>query len=262
MTSILPEIFDPPRMATNGCPGRSSAPCRYASSRSMSSPATAGVRWCATPSVDAWARCAAPKASFTYRSPSCASPRASRGSLVSSPPRKRVFSSNTICPSVSAIVAFCASSVSVLSTKETSRLGISSLRRRETGSSEYLASGLPFGRPRCDSTTMRAPRSASSSSVGIAARMRVSSVMWPCSSRGTLKSTRTSARFPRSCSAERSRTVSFAIAYSRAPTYCSRSTHRDAYPHSLSYQPETFTSSPSTTFVHLLSRMQECGFPM
>ena len=22
MTSILPEIFDPPRMATNGCPGR------------------------------------------------------------------------------------------------------------------------------------------------------------------------------------------------------------------------------------------------
>src|SRR6476659_3086372 len=41
--------------------------------------------------------------------------------------------------------------------------------------------------------------------------MRVSSVMWRSSSSGTLKSTRTSARFPFSCAADRSRTVSLGI---------------------------------------------------
>ena len=73
--------------------------------------------------------------------------------------------------------------------------GSSSPSRRATGSSEYFASGLPFGRPRCDSSTTRAPRSSSAWIVGSAARMRVSSVTRPLSS-GTLKSTRTSARLP------------------------------------------------------------------
>src|SRR4051812_38551459 len=49
----------------------------------------------------------------------------------------------------------------------------------------------------------RAPRSSNALIVGIAARMRVSSVTLPPSS-GTLKSTRTSARLPRSSSSRRS----------------------------------------------------------
>ena len=54
---------------------------------------------------------------------------------------------------------------------------------------------LPFGRPRCETRTTRAPRSRSSSIVGSAARIRVSSATWPSSS-GTLKSARTRTRLP------------------------------------------------------------------
>ena len=57
------------------------------------------------------------------------------------------------------------------------------------------ASTLPFGRPRCETSTSEAPRSRSGSIVGSAARMRVSSATRPPSS-GTLKSTRTSTRLP------------------------------------------------------------------
>ena len=42
----------------------------------------------------------------------------------------------------------------------------------------------------------------------------------------------------------------------------SMSTQRDAYPHSLSYHPETFTSVPSTTIVVFESKMHEAGLPM
>ena len=63
-TSILPDTFAPPMIASNGRAGFSSRRDRASSSRSMSSPATAG-RWCVIPSVEAWARCAVPNASFT-----------------------------------------------------------------------------------------------------------------------------------------------------------------------------------------------------
>ena len=56
---------------------------------------------------------------------------------------------------------------------------VSSANRVDTGCSEYFSSGFPLGRPRCDSTTGCAPRSSSSSIVGRAARMRVSSVIRP-----------------------------------------------------------------------------------
>ena len=49
--------------------------------------------------------------------------------------------------------------------------------------------------------------------VGRAARMRVSSVMAPASSSGTLKSTRTSTRLPLSSSAERLARDRFAMGY-------------------------------------------------
>ena len=69
-------------------------------------------------------------------------------------------------------------------------------------SASRLAAGLrdssgsrSFGRPRWDTRIRRAPRSRSSSIVGSAARMRVSSATAPSSS-GTLKSTRTRTRLP------------------------------------------------------------------
>ena len=62
--------------------------------------------------------------------------------------------------------------------------------------SENLSSGPFFGRPRCDIRITDPPFSSTFLMVGIAARMRVSSVTSNLSFRGTLKSTRIIARFP------------------------------------------------------------------
>ena len=75
--------------------------------------------------------------------------------------------------------------------------GASSARRRRTGSIEYLGSGLPLGRPRWLHAVTCAPCSCSHVIVGSAARMRRSSVIRPSSS-GTLKSARSSTRWPSS----------------------------------------------------------------
>ncbi len=69
-------------------------------------------------------------------------------------------------------------------------------------------------------------------------------------------------RMPTSAKREQRNLGAVYPSYIRAPTYRSRSTQRLAYPHSLSYQPETLSSNPSTTFVLFASRMQECGLPM
>ena len=82
-----------------------------------------------------------------------------------------------------------------------------SANRLTTGRKLYLGSGLPFGRPRCEAKTRRAPRSRASFSVGKVSRIRVSSATRPFSS-GTLKSVRTKTRFPES---SRSRIESFFI---------------------------------------------------
>jgi hypothetical protein len=132
-------------MATNGRLGFASAPPRYSSSFSIRKPATAGRTNSATPAVLAWARWAAPKASLTYRSPSCASARESAASFFSSPARKRVFSRRSSSPSASCRVASTAASVCVSPRKRTVRAGSSSRSRRATGSSEYFASGAPLG---------------------------------------------------------------------------------------------------------------------
>ena len=63
-------------------------------------------------------------------------------------------------------------------------------------SSEYLGSGFFFGRPMCDMRITEPPSASTFLTVGMAARMRVSSVTWPSASRGTLKSTRMIARLP------------------------------------------------------------------
>ena len=80
MTPILSEILAPPRMATKGRSGFSMALPRKAISFSISRPATAGIRR-ATPSVEACARWAEPKASFTKTSPRFASFAANSGSF-------------------------------------------------------------------------------------------------------------------------------------------------------------------------------------
>src|SRR5262245_52490496 len=66
-----------------------------------------------------------------------------------------------------------------------------------TGAIEYWASTLPFGRPRWLAHTTVASRSSNAVMVGSAETMRRSSSILP-SRNGTLKSTRTSTRWPRS----------------------------------------------------------------
>ena len=65
MRSTFPETLAPPRIATKGRFGWSSASPRYCSSFSIRKPETAGLRSLATPSVELWARWADPKASLT-----------------------------------------------------------------------------------------------------------------------------------------------------------------------------------------------------
>ena len=77
-TAIFVETFAPPMTATNGFAGFSKTPPRNLISFSMRKPATPG-RIFATPSVEAWARWAVPKASLTYTSPSAARRFAKRG---------------------------------------------------------------------------------------------------------------------------------------------------------------------------------------
>mmetsp|Transcript_4039 Transcript_4039/g.5544 ORF Transcript_4039/g.5544 Transcript_4039/m.5544 type:complete len:253 (+) Transcript_4039:211-969(+) len=84
-TVILEETLDPPTMAAIGFSPLVTAPSRYSSSFARRNPETDGERNLVTPSVDAWARCAVPKASFTKRSNGAASFSTNSGSfLVSS----------------------------------------------------------------------------------------------------------------------------------------------------------------------------------
>ena len=170
-TPSLSSTFAPPEMRANGRSTSPSSRPSISSSRSSNSPAYAG-RSSATPTVDACARCADPNASITNRSRPSASSRAKPGSFFVSPGLKRVFSSTT--------------------SRSSER---SSRSRSSTGAIENAGSGS-FGRPRWEHTaTSDAPRSSSSSSVGSAARIRVSSATRPSSS-GTFRSARTSTRLP------------------------------------------------------------------
>ena len=73
------------------------------------------------------------------------------------------------------------------------RAGCSGARRSVRAGA--LSSILPFGRPRCATTITRAPRARSASMVGIASRIRRSSMIAP-SRIGTLRSSRRSTRLP------------------------------------------------------------------
>ena len=64
MTPSLSLTFDPPRITTNGRRGSLRSGSMTSTSRSSSRPAADG-RNCGGPTIEAWARCDAPKASFT-----------------------------------------------------------------------------------------------------------------------------------------------------------------------------------------------------
>mmetsp|Transcript_17979 Transcript_17979/g.32598 ORF Transcript_17979/g.32598 Transcript_17979/m.32598 type:complete len:254 (+) Transcript_17979:276-1037(+) len=84
-TVILEETLDPPTMAAMGRSPLAMAPSRYSSSLARRNPETEGERNLVTPSVEAWARWAVPKASLTKRSKGAASFSTNPGSfLVSS----------------------------------------------------------------------------------------------------------------------------------------------------------------------------------
>ena len=205
MTSILPEIFAPPRIATKGRFGFSSAPPRYSSSL-LHQEAGDGRLEEARDALGGRVRAVRRAERVVHVEVAEPRERRARALRRSSPrpPRKRVFSSSSDRRRRRAIVRRRRRGVVSVLVDEAHRVLRAAARRgaRATGSSEYFASGFPFGRPRCESSTTRAPRSSSASIVGSAARMRVSSVTRAPSS-GTLKSTRTSARLPRSAASRK-----------------------------------------------------------
>src|SRR6266550_3045858 len=144
---------------------------------------------------------------------------ANPGSLRSSSGWKRTFSSITTSPGSIARTAFSTRGPTESSRSCTSRL-VSSARRFATGASESLAS-VPLGRPRWETSPSDAPPSMSALRVGSAARIRVSSATSPFSS-GTLKSTRTRTRFPRT-------SASRMVRLSNAAAVLAASGDRDAH---------------------------------
>src|SRR5215211_6795500 len=125
---------------------------------------------------------------------STASLSARSGSFFSSPGSYRRFWSSRTWPSPRAWAAWLAWSPATSSTNATSTPRCWA-RTGRTGSSEYLGSRWPLGRPRWEQQITLAPWSSSQRRVGTAARTRRSSVTLP-SSRGTLKSLRTRTRRP------------------------------------------------------------------
>ena len=82
-------------------------------------------------------------------------------------------------PAPSALTASCGGRPTQSVAKRDTARRAARRARSATGCSEYFGSGLPSGRPRCDSRTTCAPCSRRYWSVGSAARMRVSSATRP-----------------------------------------------------------------------------------
>ncbi len=147
------------------------------------------------PLLDACARCAVPKASFTKISPSRAKAAANLSSFFSSPLSNLTFSKRRIPPGGKAATASSTSSPTTVSLLRTSHP-----RRRDncsaTGSIRSFSTTLPLGRPRCEARIILHPLSMRYFIVGNAERILVSSITLPSSERGTLKSTRTKTLFP------------------------------------------------------------------
>ena len=233
-SSSLVDTLLPPTMAQTGRSGLPSAWSSASSSACIIRPAWEG-RCRATPSVLAWARWAAEKASFTYRSASPARSRAKPGSLASSPGWKRVFSSTSTSPSRIAATAAWAAGPTVSAANATGRPS-TSCKAAAMGASVMPGTGLPLGRSKWLHTMTRAPASASSRMVGDRRSMRVRSLMRP-SRTGTFRSARSSTRRPFTSTPSRVGAATYI-----APNRAAVSAMRLLKPHSLSYQPTTRAS--------------------
>ena len=177
-------------MATSGRAGSRNAMPSASSSAAINGPAHAVGANLAMPWVVASARCAVPNASFTYTSHNAAIFFASASSFFFSPLLKRQFSSITTWPGLTStpVTQSRINGTGVLS---------NSLSRCATGSRESAALNSPsVGRPRCDVTITAAPAVSAAWMAGTDARMRVSSVILPASSCGTLRSARMNTRLP------------------------------------------------------------------
>ena len=138
----LVETFDPPTIATSGRLGANKARPRASSSACSRGPAQAVGANCAIPWVVASARCAVPKASFTYTSHKAAIFLDNSGSFFFSPLLTRQFSSKTTCPGCTwtPSTQFCTRLTGIPSNSE-SRLAM--------GAKESSAVSVPsVGRPR------------------------------------------------------------------------------------------------------------------
>ena len=128
-------------------------------------------------------------------SASAARRRAISGSFSSSPGWKRVFSSIRTWPGSSLATASSATGPRQSSAKNTSSPSTSRMAA-ETGRSDIDSTLCPRGRSKWLTTMTLAPDLASSLIVGETRSMRLRSVMRP-SRTGTLRSTRSSTRLPR-----------------------------------------------------------------
>ena len=137
-----------------------------------------------------------PNASSTNSSPRRANRAAKPGSLASSPGWNRRFSSSRNWP-FSRRVESSSASIPTTSLARGTGCPRSELNRWATGRRLSLGSRLPSGRPRWDMRMVRAPAARRWFRVGRASTIRRSSATWPVASCGTLKSTRTSTRRPR-----------------------------------------------------------------
>ncbi len=146
-TSIFVDTLEPPTTAAIGLAPFTIAPSKYFSSLARRNPDTDVVIKCVTPSVDAWARWADPKASFTYTSKGAESSFAKTGSFLDSSLWKRVFSSRITSPSF-ALEMIQDTSAPIQSGASKTDWPSSSPRRTAQGFSEYFFSGPFFGRPR------------------------------------------------------------------------------------------------------------------
>mmetsp|Transcript_6971 Transcript_6971/g.8397 ORF Transcript_6971/g.8397 Transcript_6971/m.8397 type:complete len:260 (+) Transcript_6971:721-1500(+) len=230
MTRTLSLILAPPTIAVSGFSTLSSSRTWEKASSSLATrrPATQGILP-AMPTVDEWARCAVPNASFTKMSPSFASearkvatsssvalnfshfspldgaffshfapghPSSCLMPLPSSSACQRRFSRTMMEPGTGSAHDASTSAPTQLERNVTG-FSRSSPSLSATGFSVIDCCGHPSGRPRCDmSTTDLAPFPSAISMVGNAPTIRWAFVMLPSLSCGTLKSTRISTRLP------------------------------------------------------------------
>ena len=188
-----------PRAGAAGC---SRIPVSVLTSRSSSRPAALGSR-CATPSVLACARWAAPKASLTYTSASSASARASSGSLLRlARLEAHVLEHQHARRRASASASAVTSSPDDRRARASRVAPVSSRRRvRDRRQRQLRHRARPRGVPDARrAPAARRARAALRSSAAPRA-MRVSSATDDAAvaslASGTLKSTRTSTRLPR-----------------------------------------------------------------